>query len=75
METMFFIPITATTPKGKKPTYLRIVTAFSPEKANSIMSVSPSAETGSTMPTMSQQHQDHQSHHCQSILQQRHLNA
>jgi hypothetical protein len=32
-ETMFFIPYSAI-PKGKKPTYLRIVAAFRPEKPN-----------------------------------------
>jgi hypothetical protein len=32
-ETMFFIPISAI-PKGRKPTYLRIVAAFRPEKSN-----------------------------------------
>jgi hypothetical protein len=32
-NTMFFIPVTAI-PKGKKPTYLKIVAAFCPKKAN-----------------------------------------
>jgi hypothetical protein len=32
-ETMFFIPI-STIPKGQKPTYLRVVAAFRPEKSN-----------------------------------------
>jgi hypothetical protein len=32
-DTMFFIPVTAV-PKGKKVTYLKIVAAYRPEKAN-----------------------------------------